>query len=1529
MEFRILGPLEAGDPPLALGGGKQRALLAVLLVNAGRTVPRSRLIDDLWGEDVPETAAKMVQIHVSQLRKALPAGLLATRPPGYALEVAPEDVDLHRAERLLADARAARETGYAGAAAEALREALGLWRGEALAEFDEPFAAVEAARIEELRLALTEERIDIDIALGRHADVVGELEALIARHPLRERPRGQLMLALYRSGRQAEALAAFQETRRALDEELGLEPSPALRELERRILRQDPDLDAPPPPASSPSPPRPVPAATGAMVGREAELARLEALVEEAAAGEARLVVVSGEAGLGKTTLVDAFLPGACARAGAAVARGQCVEQHGAAEAYMPLLEALADLCGGGGGAQATRVLGERAPMWLLQLPGLVSDAERPALERRAVGATPARMLREGVDGLLALAAARPVVLVLEDLHWSDAPTIDLLGALARRRGPARLLVLATLRLDDAATRDHPAHALVGELRPRGLLEEIALAPLGADEVDRYVAQRLPGASLPPAAGALLLDRSRGNPLYLEKAVDAWVETGRVQREGAAWRVDADADDLAAGIPDSLRELIRDRLRQVPEDARGLVDAAGVVGGEFSAALVAAAAERPVEEAEDGLERLARAGLLLAPRGVEAWPDGTVASRYGFTHDLCQEVAYDDLAAGRRARLHLRVAGRLEEAYGDRADEVAAELATHYTRGGDGARAVPHLLATARRAASRRAGREAAESARAGLRLLEALPPGRARDETELELHRVLAPALIQVEGWSSPAAEESFARAHALAAAVGGPEEVGWALYRLATLHEVRGDYARSEAILDEALGLLDAGTSAGLRVESHELMACTLFHQGAFPGALENAERALSAHDGVYEDPINASYGETPAVACQIWAVHSLWFLGREDEALARARRVLELAERLGTVHARCLAHVQVAMLHCMRGEPAPARAHAETAIDAAREAGFAYRLAMGMVARAWALAAEGDADEGIAELRRAIGLSRATGARMDEAFYLALLADACARAGRTVEALAALDEARAVVPRDGRFYWEAEIARLGGELLVRAGRVEEGEAELRRALEVARGQGSPALQRRAQSALARVLRAAGREAEAAAVGGPPARPAVRYARSGELSIAYEVTGEGPPDLVLVPGFVSHLTMDRAEPRHLRFLDRLASFSRLIRFDKRGTGLSDRPPGLPDLETRMDDVRAVMDAAGSRRAVVLGYSEGGSLAVLFAATHPERVSGLVLVGSYAKRVGPDDDYPWAVSPEERRRHIDALEEDWGFEAMLAGMGPSTDEAMARWWGERCRAAASPGAVRALMEMNSLIDVRDVLPAIRTPSLVLHRAGDVRVPVGHGRYLGERIPGARYVELPGADHFIAVDPDQILDVVEPWVRGLGAEAPRAEEDDPVLATILVADPPGDEAALRADVARHRGTVAGAPGVALFDGPTRAVRCGLEVAGRIGAAGGRVGIHTGEVAGARGPAVDVAAALARAGVPGEVVVSATTRDLVPGSGLAFADLSPSRETATPASSAHVELPIPAASTGEAATTKATTEPVAPSPVSER
>jgi class 3 adenylate cyclase len=417
---------------------------------------------------------------------------------------------------------------------------------------------------------------------------------------------------------------------------------------------------------------------------------------------------------------------------------------------------------------------------------------------------------------------------------------------------------------------------------------------------------------------------------------------------------------------------------------------------------------------------------------------------------------------------------------------------------------------------------------------------------------------------------------------------------------------------------------------------------------------------------------------------------------------------------------------------------------------------------------------------------------------------------------------------------------------------------------------------------------------------------QPDTHYARSGDVKIAYQVVGSGPLDLVFVPGFISNLDHYWDEPSLARFLTRLSSFSRLILFDKRGTGLSDRVGSLPTLEDRMDDVRAVMDAVGSERAALFGVSEGGAMSMLFAATYPERTTRLVLYGTSGH-------FPSSTEPEKLGPFLDFIERRWGTGASLRMFAPGkvADDTFKRWWARFERAGASPTAAIALLRMASDIDVRNVLPAIRVPTLILHTAGDLMLSLEGGRQLAATIPGARFVELPGSDHvFWAGETDRLVDEMQEFLTGTRPDI----EADRVLATVLFTDvvdstklafEMGDrrwralldehDQRARHEIARFRGREVKTLGdgfLATFDGPARAVRCAIAVTNAVRSLGIelRSGIHTGEIEvkadDISGIAVHIAARVAARAQGGQVLVSSTVRDLVAGSGLSFADLGP-------------------------------------------
>lgn len=413
----------------------------------------------------------------------------------------------------------------------------------------------------------------------------------------------------------------------------------------------------------------------------------------------------------------------------------------------------------------------------------------------------------------------------------------------------------------------------------------------------------------------------------------------------------------------------------------------------------------------------------------------------------------------------------------------------------------------------------------------------------------------------------------------------------------------------------------------------------------------------------------------------------------------------------------------------------------------------------------------------------------------------------------------------------------------------------------------------------------------------------PVTRYAKSGEIHIAYQIFGNGFIDLVLVPGFVSHIENYWEEPSFARWLYQLGSFTRVVMFDKRGTGLSDRVNNLPNMDERMDDIQAVIDDSGIETAAIMGISEGGPLAMLFAGTYPDRCRALVLYGTFARFSS------WIPNEEALEALIDYMDRDWGTGKSLPMFAPSRrdDKAFQQWWGRFERLGANPSAAIDLMRMNSKINITDILPSIRVPTLVIHRTGDVTVDVGAGRFLSENIQGAKYVELPGYDHlpFIGDNSEHILHIIEEFLTG----AKSKHLTDRVLATVLFTDIVGST--IRAEtlgdqrwrdlLAAHdkivcreitlfRGTVIKSLGdgfLVTFNGPARAIRCALAIRKELHSLGieTRMGLHTGEIEVRNGDllgiAVHIASRIVSLADSNEILVSRTVKDLVAGSGISF------------------------------------------------
>ncbi|HYI35917.1 MAG TPA: BTAD domain-containing putative transcriptional regulator [Thermoleophilaceae bacterium] len=784
MDFKILGPLEVddGDGPIPLGGVRQRALLGLLLLHANEVVSRDRLIEELWGG--AEDAFKRLQVAVSRLRKALgPAGPLVTRPPGYELRLEPGRLDLDRFEN---EARAGREALAAGDAKLArarLGDALAVWRGPALADLVyEPFAQAEAGRLEELRASVTEDRIAADLELGRHADLVGELQELVTRHPLRERLRRQLMLALYRSGRQADALEVYGDARRALTGELGIEPGRELRELQEAILRQEPGLDGGRP-ARAPAPER------GTFVGRERELAQLAGALDDALAGRGRMVLIQGEPGIGKSRLADELM--ARARAGGArVVVGRCWEAGGA-PAYWPWVQSLRayvrELDPGALRAQLGNGGGDLAQL-LPELGDLVDDLPPPPA-RESEGAR-FRLFEAAASFMGNAAEAAPLVLMLDDLHAADEPSLLLLRFLAREMAETHLLVVCAFRDVDPMLQEALTATLV-ELAREPHTARISLGGLAEGDVAKYIERST--AQMPPAelVGAIHRETD-GNPLFVAEVVQLLVADGQIAEPGAQLR-----------IPPGVREVIGRRLARLPAGSQDLLVSASVLGREFGLGALERLSELPRDELLDALDQ------AMAERVVTDVPGTRERLRFG--HALIRDSLYDALNPARRQRLHEAAAAALEEVYAGDLEPHLAELAFHLFAA-DPSAVGPKAVDYARRAGDRAAAQAAYEEA---VRLYGMAITLVTEDDARCGLLVALGDA--QARAGDTPASKRSLLDAADLAEKLGLVELLTRAAlgYGGRLVWEVsRGD-AHHLAILERALlALGDEDSSARVHV-------------------------------------------------------------------------------------------------------------------------------------------------------------------------------------------------------------------------------------------------------------------------------------------------------------------------------------------------------------------------------------------------------------------------------------------------------------------------------------------------------------------------------------------------------------------------------------------------------------------------------------------------------------------------------------------------------------------------------------------
>ena len=767
------------------------------------------------------------------------------------------------------------------------------------------------------------------------------------------------------------------------------------------------------------------PVAAAMLIDREAELDLLHQRLSAAREGRRQLVLVTGETGIGKTTLVDGFIDQAASSEPVWMARGQCIEQYGAGEAYLPLLDALGDLGRRPEAQEVVDLLRRQAPSWLLQLPALVDDEVYEALQKRASGASRERMLRELAEAMESLTATRPLVLVLEDLHWSDVSTVEWLAYMARRRGAAQLLILGTYRPAEALAQAHPVSTMLHDLQMRAQAEELALGYLSAAGVATYLRRRFGSEALPAELAQALRQRTTGNPLFLITMVDALIREGRLQPGAAGWELTEGVATAMSGLPVHLSQLLEQQIERLSPETQRMLEAASVAGMDFSVAEVAAGVEYPIEDIEDACETLARRGQFLRPHGEESWPDGALTVCYQFVHALYHEVLYDRVSVSRRARWHRQIGARLEAGYGAQAREVAAELAEHFMRGREPARAAPHLRQAGDQALARSAHREAVMRYEQALQMLQQLPPNTETKTQAIDLHLALRTALIPLD--DSDSILTHMHAAAELAEQLGDVDRQGSiAVYWTRDLG-LMGHY--EEALTWGQRALAWSRGDAASRLTTQLYLSYMHHSMGAYQDALSMLHEAFASLGDL---PPQARLGAAlPAVALRYGLIQVLTELGQFDDGRRYGQEALQLAESAGHLFSQYQTYSILASLVLSQRDLDAAISLLQRCLELCEEADLPYGVAYGVCRLGLAYALAGRPAEAQPYLERAEQLIVSRRANSRYSVYLIRLSEAYVATDRLATALPLAQKALCITQERQERGFEGHVQRLLGEI------------------------------------------------------------------------------------------------------------------------------------------------------------------------------------------------------------------------------------------------------------------------------------------------------------------------------------------------------------------------------------------------------------------------------------------------------------------------------------------------------------------
>ena len=821
---------------------------------------------------------------------------------------------------------------------------------------------------------------------------------------------------------------------------------------------------------------------TSNVVGREDELAALNHEFERAHRGKARLVVISGEAGVGKTTLVDAFVSELEERGQPVrVGRGRCSERLAGSEAYLPVLEALESLQRHEQLGSLTRLIRALAPSWYAQLmPPTDNDSSAARLAAETAGGSQERLKREIASLLEEAGRLQPIVLWFDDLHWADPSTTDLLGYLARRLDNTRLLVIATARPSELRQARHPFLALKLDLLAHGFCREISPWYLSEAAIARYIALQFPEHAFPPGFAGLIHDRTEGNALFMADVLRDMRRRQVIQQQDGRWTIAGDLLAVARELPESVRSLIQRKMDALEDSDRRLLAAASVQGMDFDSAIVAAAVQSDEEDVETRLERLEREHALVRFAGELEAPDRSLTLRYRFAHHMYQNACFDSLRATRKAALSRAIAERMAARDGEQSDRLA-HIAVLFEVARDGVRAAEYRNRAAQAAGRLYAHDESARLAQRGLALLSSEPPSAARSAAELGLLMTYALAIKTSKGYAVAEVGQSYERARELSRQVDDPSRVIPVLIGMSAHHMVSGEIRIAHDISLEMMALFERLGDPHLQMIGEWSVGAALFHLGALEAGHEHLEKAMTLYDPAFHGARVWQTGIEPGIFCRCELSRTTTLRGFPDTGLAIVQEAVAAAGALDHPQPRAFALLFEMFVHLARRAPREVQRTYEQLAVVCHAHGIAQELdwAAPLVGRAFIEL--GDLKRGLRVLEEGLAAHTSMRSALIRPYYLVLLAGAQLRAGLLDRAQASLDESTRVADATGQHAYDPEHARLQAEVLGARGAVDQAESKYREALDTSRVQGARWLELRAARGYAHHLVEHGRAAEA----------------------------------------------------------------------------------------------------------------------------------------------------------------------------------------------------------------------------------------------------------------------------------------------------------------------------------------------------------------------------------------------------------------------------------------------------------------